>query len=52
MKEDKPLDQILERTTIVGLAEQFWRTNSLEDAQALLRLFLLDRWFRVFSVRL
>ncbi|HQQ82048.1 MAG TPA: asparagine synthase (glutamine-hydrolyzing) [Cyclobacteriaceae bacterium] len=52
LKEDKPLDQILERTTIVGLAEQFWRTNSLEDAQALLRLFLLDRWFRVFSVRL
>ena len=52
IKSEKPLDTVLDREATRGIAEQFWKTGKLEDAQSLLRLFLLDQWFHVFSVRL
>ena len=52
VKSEKPLDQVLNREDTLAIAERFWKTGKLEDAQSLLRLFLLDQWFHVFSVRL
>jgi asparagine synthase (glutamine-hydrolysing) len=49
---EKPIDQAVERSHTEAIANRFWKTGSLEDAQSLLRLFLLDQWFHVFSIRL
>ncbi len=51
IKADKPLDAVINREDTVAIANKFWRTGKLEDAQSLLRLFLLDQWFHVFSIR-
>lgn len=49
---EKPLDAVLDRSESLSLANKFWESGKLEDAQSLLRLFLLDQWFRVFSVKI
>lgn len=51
MQHDKAIDGVLDPESLIQLGEQFWRHAKLEDAQQLLRLFLLDQWFQVFSVR-
>lgn len=51
IKSDKPLDSVINRSDSMAIANEFWRTGKLEDAQSLLRLFLLDQWFNVFSIR-
>lgn len=49
---DKPLDGIVRHEHTASLMNEFWKRGSLEDAQLVLRLFLLDKWLRVFSLRL
>ncbi|MBX2916324.1 MAG: asparagine synthase (glutamine-hydrolyzing) [Cyclobacteriaceae bacterium] len=51
IKTNKPLDTVIPPDESLRIANQFWRTGKLEDAQMLLRLFLLDQWFQVFLVR-
>jgi asparagine synthase (glutamine-hydrolysing) len=51
IKEDKPLDTVIPHENIINIANNFWRKGLIEDGQLLLRVFLLDQWFRVFSVR-
>jgi len=51
IETDKPLDTVIQRETTIAIANQFWKTGKLEDAQSLLRLFLLDQWFRIFTIR-
>lgn len=51
LKGDKPIDSVVNRNDTFAITDKFWRTDTLEDAQSLLRLFLLDQWFHVFSIR-
>lgn len=48
---DKPLDSVIDGGSLQKRAERFWQKGSLEDAQALLRLYLLDQWMFTFSIR-
>jgi asparagine synthase (glutamine-hydrolysing) len=48
---EKAIDHVLDPKSIAQVGERFWRHGNLEDAQMLLRLYLLDRWFEIFSVR-
>lgn len=49
---DKPLTQIITQESLKGMAHSFWKSNRLEDAQLLFRLFLLDRWLTKMNVHL
>lgn len=51
IRRDKAIDNVLDRKSVNRLGERFWRHGKLEDAQMLLRLYLLDRWFEIFSVK-
>lgn len=51
VKSEKPLDKVIEHKDVIMLSDRYWKTGKLEDAQSLLRLFLLDQWFHVFSLR-
>lgn len=48
---DKPLDSVVDGGSLQTMVRDFWRKGSLEDAQALLRLYLLDQWMLTFSIR-
>jgi asparagine synthase (glutamine-hydrolysing) len=49
---DKPLDDIIRRDDTGAIRDKFMSGRKLEDAQMLLRLFLLDQWLQIFSVRI
>ena len=49
--ESKPLDDVVEPVQTRALIDDFLHDGKLEDAQMLLRLFLLDQWFRTFDIK-
>lgn len=52
ISDDKPLDGIVPHEHTASLMNEFWKRGSLEDAQLVLRLYLLDKWLQVFSLHL
>lgn len=52
LDSDRPLWDLVNRTTVRRLAEKTWQTSGRRDApgQALVRCFMLDKWLEVFNV--
>jgi asparagine synthase (glutamine-hydrolysing) len=50
VQDDKPLDSVIDGGTLRKLVQNFWNKGTSEDAQMVLRLYLLDQWLLTFSV--
>jgi asparagine synthase (glutamine-hydrolysing) len=49
-EKDMPLLQIISKQSLEETSERFWKKESLEDAQLLFRLYLLNQWLTRFKV--
>jgi asparagine synthase (glutamine-hydrolysing) len=49
-EKDMPLLQIISRQSLETASERFWKKESLEDAQLLFRLYLLNQWLTRFKI--
>ncbi|MFZ5973681.1 MAG: asparagine synthase (glutamine-hydrolyzing) [Bacteroidota bacterium] len=49
---NKPIYALVTAPSLTQIAQRFWGKASLEDAQLLFRLFLLDQWLQIFNIHI